>query len=99
MLLEEIRNIRTVRNIQQFNIDVSQFRDLKELRLYIHKQKLRVYSRTHKEYFRDKMRQQLENEEFRKQQYERVRLLNEKKKALSPPRRRGRPRIVATTDS
>lgn len=37
--LEDVRNIKTLQNIEKLNIDVSQFTNLKDLRAYITKQK------------------------------------------------------------
>jgi hypothetical protein len=97
MLLEEIKHTRTLQNIIILNIDVSQFPDLHTLRKFIHREKLKQYSKTHREYFRDKMRKQLENDNFRALQYERVRIHQEKKKSQSPPKKRGRPRIIKSS--
>ena len=57
MRIEEIINIRTIENIQKYNINLDEFEDINALRSHITKIKTKEYRNTKKEYFREYMRE------------------------------------------
>jgi hypothetical protein len=57
MRLQDITNKSTLKAINNYNIDVSPFKDKEELRVYIKLNQSKLYSQKNKEYFRNYMRE------------------------------------------
>jgi hypothetical protein len=64
MLESEIKNRATLRNVQKYEIDVSSFKNIDELRTYIKKMFYKSYRDEHKEYYRDYMRERYSPNEY-----------------------------------
>jgi len=57
MRLEDITNKSTLKAINNYNIDVSPFKDKEQLRVYIKLNQSKLYAQKNKEYFRNYMRE------------------------------------------